>query len=75
MRQGEQELPYPAIIGINEHAAVLHYQRRDTQPPARPLSLLIDAGAAFRGYASDITRTCAMRPGLFASLIDGMNEH
>jgi Xaa-Pro dipeptidase len=74
VRQAEQELPYPAIIGLNEHAAVLHYQRRDTQPPARPLSLLIDAGAAFRGYASDITRTWAMRPGLFASLIDGMHK-
>lgn len=74
VRQGEQELPYPAIIGLNEHAAVLHYQRRDPQAPARPLSLLIDAGASFHGYASDITRTWAMRPGLFAALIDGMHK-
>jgi Xaa-Pro dipeptidase len=74
VRQNEQELPYPPIIGLNEHAAVLHYQRRATQAPARPLSLLIDAGAACHGYASDITRTWAMRPGLFASLIDGMHQ-
>jgi Xaa-Pro dipeptidase len=73
VRQAEAELPYPPIVALNEHAATLHYQRRDVRPPARPLSLLIDAGAGWRGYASDITRSWARNPGLFASLIDGVH--
>lgn len=73
VRQTEPSLPYPPIIALNEHAATLHYQHRDMQAPARSLSLLIDAGASCRGYASDITRTWAIGPGLFASLIDGMH--
>lgn len=72
-RQNESELPYPAIVALNEHCATLHYQLRDIQSPRRPLSLLIDAGASCRGYGSDITRTCAMIPGVFAALIDGMH--
>ncbi len=74
VRQVESQLPYPPIIALNANAATLHYQRRQTSPPARPLSLLIDAGAVCRGYGSDITRTWASGPGLFASLIDGMHE-
>jgi Xaa-Pro dipeptidase len=72
-RQSEQELPYPPIIALNEHCATLHYQLRDTSPPRRPLSLLIDAGAGHGGYGSDITRTWAMLPGVFATLIEGMH--
>lgn len=74
VRQTDAELPYPNIIALNEHAATLHYQLRDRRAPARPLSLLIDAGASCRGYASDITRTWARAPGLFASLIEGMHD-
>lgn len=74
VRQTDEELPYPGIIALNEHAATLHYQLRDREPPARSLSLLIDAGASCRGYGSDITRTWAMGPGTFASLIDGMHR-
>jgi Xaa-Pro dipeptidase len=73
VRQPEAELPYPPIIALNDHAATLHYQRRDTRAPARSLSLLIDAGAGWRGYASDITRSWAKNPGLFGSLIDGVH--
>ncbi|HNR92381.1 MAG TPA: Xaa-Pro dipeptidase [Dokdonella sp.] len=58
-RQTDNELPYTNIIGLNEHAAVLHYMHLDHAPPARPLSFLIDAGASFHGYAADITRTYA----------------
>jgi Xaa-Pro dipeptidase len=72
-RQTDEELPYPSIIGLNEHAATLHYQLRERQAPARSLSLLIDAGASCRGYGSDITRTWAMGPGVFAALVDGMH--
>jgi Xaa-Pro dipeptidase len=74
VRQTDEELPYHSIIGLNEHAATLHYQLRDRQPPARSLSLLIDAGASCRGYGSDITRTWAMGPGAFAGLVEGMHE-
>jgi Xaa-Pro dipeptidase len=70
--QNETELPYDNIVALNEHAATLHYQLRDTAPPAQHRSLLIDAGATAAGYASDITRTWAAAPGDFAALIDGM---
>lgn len=73
VRQGEASLPYPPIVALNEHAAVLHYQRRDVQAPAHPLSLLIDAGTSCHGYASDITRTWAAGPGLFATLVERMH--
>lgn len=73
-RQAENTLPYPPIVALNEHAAVLHYQRRDTQPPAHALSLLIDAGTSCHDYASDITRTWAAAPGLFATLVDRMHD-
>ena len=56
----DRDLPYTNIIGLNEHAAVLHYQHQDLQRPAQSLSLLVDAGAQVRGYASDITRTWSM---------------
>ncbi len=73
VRQAETSLPYPPIVALNEHAAVLHYQRRETQAPAHALSLLIDAGTSCHGYASDITRTWAAGPGLFATLVERMH--
>jgi Xaa-Pro dipeptidase len=74
VRQQEHELPYPPIVALNEHAATLHYQRRVPRAPARAFSLLLDAGAACRGYASDVTRTWARGPGPFAELIEAMHE-
>jgi Xaa-Pro dipeptidase len=56
-RHRESELPYPNIIALNEHAAVLHYQHLDLEPPRQRRSLLIDAGAQVAGYAADVTRT------------------
>jgi Xaa-Pro dipeptidase len=70
----EQELPYNPIIAINDGAAVLHYQVQARQPPAQRRSLLIDAGAEFAGYASDITRTYAAAAGDFADLIAAMDR-
>ncbi|HVW70179.1 MAG TPA: Xaa-Pro dipeptidase [Steroidobacteraceae bacterium] len=70
----EQELPYNPIIALNEGGAVLHYQMLERQAPAERLSMLIDAGAEFGGYASDITRTHALRSGDFATLIEKMDE-
>lgn len=69
----EEELPYNSIVAFNEHAAVLHYQRLDRSRPATRRSFLIDAGAPFRGYASDITRTYAGGPGAFADLVSALD--
>ena len=55
--QNENELPYGNIVAQNENAAFLHYQLQKRECAAVQHSLLIDAGGAFRGYASDITRT------------------
>jgi Xaa-Pro dipeptidase len=71
--QREEEMPYNNIVAYNEHAAVLHYQHLDRRPPDERRSFLIDAGAQFRGYASDITRSHAACAGLYADLIDAVN--
>lgn len=69
----DSDLPYHSIVGLNEHAAVLHYQRRDRAAPAKLRTFLIDAGASSAGYASDITRTyCRESSGLFVELLAGM---
>lgn len=72
-RYTENELPYPAIIAQNAHAAMLHYQHYDRTPGTRD-SLLIDAGCACNGYASDISRTYCGSDPEFAALIDGMDK-
>ncbi len=70
----EQELPYNPIVALNEGGAVLHYQVLDRQSPPQRHSLLIDAGAEFAGYASDITRTYSFRDADFSALIRSMDE-
>ena len=70
----EEELPYPNIIALNEGGAILHYTDLSTNLPPAHLSLLIDAGAQCRGYASDITRTTAAAAGEFADLVMAMDE-
>src|SRR5687767_4696242 len=67
--QRECELPYNPIIALNEGGAVLHYQLQQREKPAKPHSLLIDAGAEFAGYAFDITRTHSYRDAEWAELI------
>lgn len=71
----QHDLPYGAIIALNEHAATLHYSLFDREPPQHRHSLLIDAGTSINGYASDITRTHAAHNGEFAHLIDALDEH
>jgi Xaa-Pro dipeptidase len=70
----EQELPYNPIIALNASAAVLHYQVLEKEVPPERYSLLIDAGAEFGGYASDITRTHAHADPDFAALIARMDQ-
>lgn len=75
-RQRESELPYGNIVGLGAHAAVLHYQHCENQPPHRRHSLLMDAGHRHRGYCADITRTWSGPDGdpLFATLIEHVHE-
>lgn len=47
---------YPSIVGAGENACVLHYIE-NSAPMADGDLVLIDAGAEYRGYAGDITRT------------------
>lgn len=70
----DEELPYGNIIARNENAAVLHYYHhgREQLEETRRHSFLIDAGASFNGYASDITRTYSQQRDEFQELIDEM---
>jgi len=70
----EQELPYNPIIALNASGAVLHYQVLEKQSPRERRSLLIDAGAEFAGYASDITRTYSYADADFAALIERLDR-
>ena len=55
-RKGASAPAYGSIVGGGANATVLHYVTNDAQLRDGDL-LLIDAGAEYRGYASDITRT------------------
>jgi Xaa-Pro aminopeptidase len=55
-RQGAAGPSYTSIIGAGPNATVLHYINNDGELRDGEL-LLIDAGAEYKGYASDITRT------------------
>ena len=72
--QRDEESPYGNIIAFNENAAVLHYQHLAHERGGPRRSFLIDAGAQFRGYAADITRTYSATDGEFADLVRGMDE-
>ena len=47
---------YPSIVGAGANACILHY-RAGTAKLREGELVLIDAGAEYRGYAADITRT------------------
>lgn len=72
--QTDDELPYHAIIALNEHAATLHYQSRDLEKPPRHHAFLIDAAAQFHGYASDVTRSYSAKADEFQELIDALDR-
>ena len=73
-QQREEEMPYNNIVAYNENAAVLHYQHLERSAPSPLRSFLIDAGAQYRGYAADITRTYARGAGRFADLCKAMDK-
>jgi len=70
----ENELPYGNIIALNENSAIMHYQYQSRVPPGEIRSFLIDAGARFNGYASDITRTWSYTSSEFRDLIQRMDK-
>jgi Xaa-Pro aminopeptidase len=59
LRNGGDFLAFETIVAAGGHSAVLHFS-----PTGRELRegdlLLVDAGAEYRGYASDVTRTYAV---------------
>ena len=70
----EHELPYETIVALDAKGATLHYTGKRTQRDGKVL--LIDAGAAHLGYASDITRTW-LRDGVpqgFRDLVAGVER-
>lgn len=48
---------YPSIVGAGANAGVLHYDRNGSRVASPQDLVLVDAGAEFRGYTADITRT------------------
>lgn len=55
-QQDDPETPYKNIVASGKNAATLHHVTYRKDASGSP-SLLVDAGATFHGYCSDITRT------------------
>lgn len=68
--------PYKGIVAIGPHAAVLHHVAYSRERVAGDTSLLVDAGAKYLGYGSDVTRTHVRGDGAgaqrFAALVARM---
>jgi Xaa-Pro dipeptidase len=79
-RQDDSETPYKNIVALGAHAATLHHITYEKK--AAPAgSLLVDAGAQFAGYGSDVTRTWVKGGGAagstfaqLVSLMEGMQQ-
>jgi Xaa-Pro aminopeptidase len=55
-RRGAERPAYGSIVGAGYNATTLHYMK--DMDPVKPGDLVVmDAGAEFRGYAADVTRT------------------
>ena len=71
----EFELAFASIVALNEKGATLHYENKRSFRGGN--TLLLDCGAHYLGYASDITRTtpgqaCDAR---FTALVAGMEKN
>jgi Xaa-Pro dipeptidase len=76
-RQDDAETPYKNIVAFDEHAATLHHISYGKRAPdgRKGRVLLVDAGATFLGYASDITRTLVDGDvGPFENLVAGVEK-
>jgi Xaa-Pro dipeptidase len=77
--QDDPETPYKNIVAEGPHAATLHHVSYSKHPSGRAAqSLLVDAGATYLGYCSDITRTWVKGSDAVASafgqLVDGVEK-
>lgn len=71
--QDDPETPYKNIVALGENAATLHHiSYGRTAPASAAQSLLVDAGASFAGYCSDITRTYVKGDTAAASAFAGL---
>ena len=69
----DDDLPYTSIVALDEKGATLHYQKKRTNRNGKVL--LLDAGAKYLGYGSDITRTWTAKgcDPEFAELVRGLD--
>lgn len=56
MKNGAREVAYPSIVARGSNACILHYTDNSSVMKEGDL-VLIDAGAEYKNYAADITRT------------------
>ena len=56
MQHGSRSPAYPSIVGSGENSCILHYTENSSELCDGDM-LLIDAGAEYESYASDISRT------------------
>ena len=73
--QDDAWAPYKNIVALGAHSAVLHYVAYTTEQIAGDTSLLVDAGAKFLGYGSDITRTYVRGTGAAAKRFGELLSH
>jgi Xaa-Pro dipeptidase len=75
--QTDFDVPYGNIVALGGNCGILHHVHYDRTFKTGDLSLLVDAGATERGYASDITRTWVRGKSsgavVFKSLCDGVD--
>ena len=55
-KYGSEEVGYGSIVGAGENGCILHYMENTKTKVGNSL-LLMDVGAAYHGYSSDVTRT------------------
>lgn len=72
-RQDDAETPYKNIVAKGENGAILHHIGYLREGRGEE-SLLLDAGATFQGYCSDITRTWVKGTSAAASTFLGIVE-
>ena len=70
----EEQLPYHTIIALDHKGSTLHYTGKRNVGDGRVL--LIDCGAEYLGYGSDITRTWTRKgcDATFHELVKGVDE-
>jgi Xaa-Pro aminopeptidase len=55
-KYGSEEVGYGSIVGAGENGCILHYMENSKTKIGSNM-LLMDVGAAYHGYTSDVTRT------------------